>query len=173
MAEPVVTWIGELPLELIAGTEELRILRQPARTITALPHQPLSHGLDDFLVLIEDNLVVLEELPNRRRRFRRPRIRLEGAELLELVNVLPPRQSLNRVLADHKEKFRPRILRGNFPHRVNRIRHPAALNLPQVDNRLLQVTERRLNEFDTLPNLGLTDASVRHLKRRHIRRNDN
>ena len=59
MAQPVERRIRELPLELIAGAEELRILRQPARTVPALSDESVSHNLNHLLVLIEDNKVVL------------------------------------------------------------------------------------------------------------------
>ena len=97
--------VGELRLELVTRTEELRQLRQPARTIPALPNQPLPDRLDQFLVLIENDSGILKELSNRRRRLGRSRVRLERDELLQFLDVLPPRQSFDRVFADDEIKL--------------------------------------------------------------------
>ena len=59
MAQPMELLIRELSLELIAGAEELRTLRQPARTIPALPDEPGPDNPHYVSVLIEDNKVVL------------------------------------------------------------------------------------------------------------------
>ena len=62
MAEAVIGGIGELPLELVTGAEELGELRQTARAKAMLADKAVFHDLDHFLVAIKHHLALLKEL---------------------------------------------------------------------------------------------------------------